>query len=72
MTPFYLKLHDDRGEMLVSAASIDCISTCELVFTPHKTKIIVKGCKIYVLETYEEVFKHLQQGCREMNDSSIL
>ncbi len=72
MTPFYLKLKDDRGDVLVSAASIDLISNAEPMFLPHKTRIIVNGCKIYVLETYDEVFSNLQQGCREMQDSNIL
>jgi hypothetical protein len=72
MTPFYLRLHDNCGEMLVAAASIDCISHAECWFKPNLTRLVVKGQCIYVLETYEEVFKHLQQGCREMQDSSIL
>lgn len=66
MTPFYLHLKDDRGDVLIAAASIDYISNAKPVFSPHKTKIIVNGCDVYVLEDFDFVFRLLQQGCREL------
>ena len=71
MSPFYLKLHDQVGEVIINPNSIDCISNAEKLFSPYKTRIVINGYDVYVLEEYSEVTKSFQDGLNACWNNSL-
>jgi hypothetical protein len=71
MSPFYLKFHDEVGEVIINPNSIDSISNAGELFKPFKTRIVVNGYDVYVTEEYAKVTEAFQEGLNAVWNRSL-